>query len=154
MPLLERSDYVYAPTVDIVMDKACLVGTKTHAYVVMDKVAVDRGFLTEVLSSDTLEESITMEGESVRNHVRHLLSHADTTLDTVSGFFEGLKERWKDGVHIYDLGKAKRIKANKGLWVMPGSMLVKFEGDMGYTIVATGIPKPHKVHFAEFYAGR
>ena len=154
MPLQEGTDYVYAPTVDVVMDKACLVGTNTHTYVVMDKVTIDRGVLTEVLSKNTLQESITMGGESVRNHLRHLLSHADTTLDTLSGFFEKLKERWTQGVHIYDLSKAKRIKANKGLWVLPGSMLVKFEGNMGFTIIATGIPKPSKLHVAEFYAGR
>jgi hypothetical protein len=144
--------FIFAPYVDVVTERACMLCTKDYIYVVMDKIQIDRGFLSEALSSHELQESINFEGQEPRSHIQALLS-AGIDLNEIHKFFTAFEKKWKDGINIYKLEDADVFKVSKGWWFLPGSITAKFKEDKGYSIIVTGIPKTHKVAVKEFYDG-
>ncbi|MCP4438639.1 MAG: hypothetical protein GY810_06805 [Aureispira sp.] len=151
MAIIATKDYVFVPTVDIVMDKACFVGTKTHMYIVLDNVQVDRGFWIEALANDNLMEKMTFDGQAPKKYIAELLTQNNLNLEQLHSFFERFGQKWPDGVKIYDLSKAKTMKVKKGFWIFGGSIVIKFEGDMGFTLITNRIPRPNNVEVSTFY---
>lgn len=151
MALTEGTDFVYVPVADRITEKVCLTGTKQRLYVVPDRKAVQQGFLADALSSTRTYESLKVGDKALREVIAEVLAHPATTLDGLHELFTELKAKWEP-LQIIELGDLKRLKVSPGWWIFPGSILAKFEGDLGYTSVVTAIRRPHKVAVAEFYA--
>ncbi len=143
MAISENNDYIFIPNVMVIMLKAFFIGTKDYFYVIPDEIEVNRGFLTEVLSNEIQVESYQINGKSLREYIAELLIDDKMTLDELHSFFTELKKKW-EAITIFNLHRLKKLKVK-------GSILVKKEGDLGYTAVLTSMPKEYKKPVKEFY---
>lgn len=148
MAISSGTDYVFAPHVDVIMEKACVIGTTNNLYLVPDRKHIDKGWVHAALSSTYTVESISFDGMTPREMLAALLVHDDTTLASLHEFMEHLKTQL-DVVRIIDLSTLKKLKVKAGLF--GGSIVFKPEGKMGYDAFVTAIPKPHKKPFAAFF---
>jgi hypothetical protein len=151
MALRDGVDFIFVPSVDVIMEKACLVCTPTTIYVVMDRKLVNMGFWREVLTESTTYRSVTFNDKTPRQIIAEVLSSPDATQESVQRFFGDLIERW-DAVKTYQLDRAKVMKVSKGWWIFPGGIHIKFQGDRVYTLVTSAIPKPFGPLVHAFYA--
>ncbi|MBS1150048.1 MAG: hypothetical protein H6Q89_1746 [Myxococcaceae bacterium] len=152
MALRENQDYAFVPEVMVILEKACFVGTKKHMYVVPDEqVAMEkslREFLANALSSTYVVESMRVGSKPPRERISELVRDEATTLDSLHAFFVGLKKTW-DAVNIIDLELLTRLKVQAGFF--GGSISAKKQGNLGYSIVVTSIPKPARNVVKQFY---
>lgn len=153
MALRENVEYVFAPEITVILNKACFVGTKKHMYVVPDeRMAVEKSLgelFANALTRTTVLESITLGDQPPRQVIAEILAAGDTTLDSLHEFFTKLKAQW-DAVVIVDLDGLDKLKVKAGFF--GGSITAKQMGKMGYTAVATSIPKPQRDTIKSFYA--
>ena len=149
MAISSGTDYVFAPHVDVVIEKCCLLGTGKYFYLIPDRKHIDKGWLADVLSSTYTVETITFGDSSPREIISALVVHDDTTLDSIHALMLDLKTKL-DVVQIIEIASVKKLKVKAGLF--GGSIVFVPEGARGYTPFVTGIPKPNKKPFEAFYA--
>ena len=149
--ITKNKDYVWVPHADVVMAKACFLGTKKYQYVIFDEMLVEQDFIESLLSSGYQTESITLNGKSLREYIQTLLAHPETTLEIIHDFLKEIQNKWKDAIKIFDLSKVVKLKVSEGFLFFPGSISAKMEGDFGYSMVVTAIPKPYKTEVKAFY---
>jgi len=153
MALVRNQDYVFAPHVDVIMDKACFVGTEEHLFLVPDEAEKlpqsFREFMGGALSRTSTIESLDLGGKTPREVIAGLLEAPDMTLDELTAFFEGLKGSW-DAVQVVKIAELVKLKVRAGM--CGGSVTYKAKGNFGYTAMVTKIPKPESVEVQAFYA--
>jgi hypothetical protein len=152
MGLEPQKDYVFAPHVDVILDKACFVGTKTHLVLVPDekeRLPTSFGeFVRGALSKTSTVESIDLGGRPPREAIGALLESPGLTLEALSSFFEGLKASW-DAVQVVSLAGVSKLKVRAGM--CGGSITFKKHGDLGYTAMVTNMPKAKALEVKAFY---
>ena len=149
MALEENKDFVFVPVVDVIMDKACMLGTREYIYRVMDQVEVEQGFWESVLSNTVQVQTITLGDKSPREVIQELLLAEDLTLEGLHEFMAGLLKQYKGGVQILQLEFLKSLKVSAG-W-FGGSITYRDEQDFGYKPLVTRIPGSHKKQVKAFY---
>lgn len=152
MGLEPQKDYVFAPHVDVILDKACFVGTKTHLFLVPDeqaKLPASFGdFVREALSRTTTLESLNLGERTPREAIGELLDSPSLTHDALVSFFEGLKASW-GAVQVVNLAGVTTLKVRAGM--CGGSITYKKHGDLGYTAMITNMPKAKALEVKAFY---
>jgi hypothetical protein len=149
MAITHSHDFVFAPAVQVVMDPACFIGTKDWLCVIPDAVEVDRGWVASVLTPDQQQlESMSIDGKAPRQYLLALTQDPSTTPQSLRAFVGGLAQQWS-AVTFVEIANLAKLKVKAG-W-LGGSIIVKLQGNMGFTPLVTSIPKPERNLIKAFY---